>query len=101
MCYKIWLMRAYVALVADSELRWFVPEDALPENLLPQLIREWSGAETVAVWAVLGEEDGEAVREELSSGRRCDACGLFLDRAIEAHPIVSGEEGRQHSEHGA
>ena len=31
-----------------------------------------------AVWAVLGDEDAEMVREELQAGRRRDACGVLL-----------------------
>jgi hypothetical protein len=81
-------MRAYVAQVADSELRQFVAEDAVPEGLLSQLIREWSSSATAAVWAVLGDDDAEAVREELAAGRRGDACGILLDRAVEVRPIV-------------
>ena len=36
------LMKAYVAQVTESELRQFVAEDAVPEDILGQLIREWS-----------------------------------------------------------
>ena len=58
-------MRAYVAqLNADSELREFVPEDALPNEVLSDLLREWSLPAMTTVWAVLGDEDAEAVREE-------------------------------------
>ena len=63
-------MKAYVAQVAESELRQFVAEDAVPEDILAQLIREWSLPEMTAVWAVLGDEDAEAVREELAAGRQ-------------------------------
>jgi hypothetical protein len=81
-------MRAYVAQVAESELRQFVAEDALPEDVRSQLIREWSLPTMTAVWAVLGDEDAEAVREELQAGCRRDACGVLLDRAVEVRPIV-------------
>jgi hypothetical protein len=81
-------MRAYVAQVADFGLRRFVPEEALPEDLLPELIREWSSSATAAVWAVLGDDDAEAIREELAAGRQRDACGVLLDRAVEVRPIV-------------
>jgi hypothetical protein len=77
-------MRAYVAqLNADSELREFVPEDALPNEVLSDLLREWSLPAMTTVWAVLGDEDAEAVREELAAGRKRDACGVLLDRAVE------------------
>ncbi|MFO0888224.1 MAG: hypothetical protein U0790_03650 [Isosphaeraceae bacterium] len=80
-------MRAYVAQVAESELRQFVAEDALPRDLLSDLIREWSLPAVPAVWAVLDDADAEAVREELAAGRRRDACGVLLDRAVEVRPI--------------
>ena len=58
-------MRAYVAQRnADSELREFVPEDALPNEVHSDLSREWSLPAMTTVWAVLGDEDAEAVREE-------------------------------------
>jgi hypothetical protein len=57
-------MRAYDAQLAESELRQFVPEDALPNDVLADLIREWSLPETATVWAVLGDDDAEVVREE-------------------------------------
>lgn len=85
-------MRAFVALVADSQLRRFLPEDALPEDLIPQLTREWPSAPTAAIRAVLRDEDAEAVREELAAGRRRDACGVLLDRAVEVHLIAVGDE---------
>jgi hypothetical protein len=84
-------MRAYVAQVADSELRQFVTEDAVHEGTLSQLIREWSSSATAAVWAVLDDEDAEAVREELAAGRRRDAWGVLLDRAVEVRPSLPGE----------
>jgi hypothetical protein len=58
-------MRAYVAQInANSERREFVPEDALPNEVLSDLLREWSLPAMTTVWAVLGDEDTEAVREE-------------------------------------
>jgi hypothetical protein len=49
-------MRAYLAQVADPELRQFVAEDAVPEGVLSQLIREWSLPNMTAVWAVLDDD---------------------------------------------
>jgi hypothetical protein len=58
-------MRAYVPQRnADSELHGFVPEDALSNEVLSDLLREWSLPALTTVWAVLGDEDAEAVREE-------------------------------------
>jgi hypothetical protein len=86
-------MRAYVAQVAESELRHFMSEDALPDDVLADLIREWSVPERAALWAVLDDEGAEAVRGELAAGRRRDACGVLLDRAVEIRPIVPDTPG--------
>jgi hypothetical protein len=91
-------MKAYVAQVAESELRQFVAEDALPEDVMSQLIREWSLPAAAAVWAVLGDEDAEAVREELTAGRPRDACGVLLDRAVEVVPLLPDVPGPPSSE---
>ncbi len=81
-------MKAYVAQVSQSELRQFVSEDALPDDALADLIRAWSLPAMAAVWAVLGDEDAEVVREALAAGRRRDACGILLDRAIDVRPML-------------
>jgi hypothetical protein len=80
-------MRAYVAQVAQSELRRFLPEDLIPEDLLRQLVQEWTSPATIVLGAVLDEEDAEAVREELAAGRHGEACGVLIDRAVEVHRI--------------
>jgi hypothetical protein len=86
-------MRAYVAQVAESELRQFVAEDALPEDVLADLIREWSLPERTAVWAVLDDDAAQVVREELAAGRQRDACGVLLDRAVEVRPLLPDVPG--------
>ena len=88
MCYRS-PMRAYLAQVTHSELRRFVPEDLIPEDLRRQLIREWSSPATIVLGAVLDDEDAEAVREGLAAGRHGEACGVLIDRAVEVHRIVS------------
>jgi hypothetical protein len=40
------------------------------------------------VWAVPGDDDAEAVREQLAAGRRRDAGGVLVDRAVEVRRIV-------------
>jgi hypothetical protein len=87
------VMKAFVAQVAGSELRQFLPEDSVPEDLLSQLIREWSLPAMTTVWAVLDDDAAEAVREELAAGRQRDACGVLLDRAVEVRPIVPDAPG--------
>ena len=49
--------------------------------------------ERAALWAVLDDEGAEAVRAELAAGRRRDACGVLLDRAVEIRPIVPDAPG--------
>jgi hypothetical protein len=86
-------MRAYVAQLAESEPRRFVPEDALPQDVMSQLIREWSLPAMTTFWTVLGDEGAEAAREELAAGRHRDACGVLLERAVEFRPIVADVSG--------
>jgi hypothetical protein len=87
-------MRAYVAqLNADSELREFVPEDALPNEVMTDLLREWSLPATATVWAVLDDDAAQVVREELAAGRHRDACGVLLDRAVEVRPLLPDVPG--------
>lgn len=94
-------MRAYLAQIDETELRRFIAEDVIPGDLLPQLIRDWTSPARTVVWAVLDDEDAEAVRDELAARRHHDACGVLLDRAVEVHPIVPSEESRRHPGHQA
>jgi hypothetical protein len=86
-------MKAYVAQVAQTELRQFVSEDALPHDVLSDLIREWSLPERTAVWAVLDDDAAQVVREELAAGRQREACGILLDRAVEVRPLLPDVPG--------
>ena len=78
-------MRAYLAQVAHSALRRFVPEDLIPEDLRRQLDREWISPVTFVLEVVLDDEDAEAVREGLAAGCHGEACGVLIDRAVEVH----------------
>ena len=93
-------MKAYVAQLAhaDTELHHFVSEDALPKDVLSDLIREWSLPERTAVWVVLDDDAAQVVREELAAGRQRDACGVLLDRAVEVRQIVPEVPGSSSSE---
>ncbi len=55
-------MKGYIAQLAPSGLRQFLPEHAVPADFLRQLVREWSARPRAAVWAVLAEPDAEAIR---------------------------------------
>ncbi len=83
-------MRAYVGQIDSSGLRRFLPEDAVPGDLLRQLVREWSSAATTVFWAVIADDDAEALQRELRVGRSGDACSLLLDREVEVLPLASG-----------
>jgi hypothetical protein len=82
-------MRAYVGAVDRQGLRWFFPEDAIPRDLLPHLVRGWSTRATTAVWVLVNDEDAEAIRADLGAGHSGPACDLLLNRAIELLPLVS------------
>jgi hypothetical protein len=84
-------MRAYVARVDHAGLQRFLPEDAVPRDLIRQLVREWSSAATTVVWAVVAEGDAEAIRRELGAGRHDTACNLLLNRAVEVLPFGTVE----------
>jgi hypothetical protein len=76
-------MRAYAGTVDHQGLRWFLPEEVIPRDLLRHSVRAgWTGS-TTAVWALVADDDAEAIRADLSAGRYGDACNLILNRAVE------------------
>ena len=71
-------------------MRWFLPEEVIPRELLQHAVRAgWTHSAT-AVWALLADEDAEAIRADLSAGRPGEACHLLLNRAVELLPLSSG-----------
>ena len=83
-------MRAYAGTVDQVGLRWFLPEEVIPRELLQHAVRAgWTHSAT-AVWALLADEDAEAIRADLSAGRPGEACNLLLNRAVELLPLSSG-----------
>ena len=84
-------MRAYVGWIDPYGLRRFLPEDAFPRELLRELVEEWSSRTTTVVWAVVPEDDAEAIRRELAADRRQTACDLLLNRAVEILPLACVE----------
>jgi hypothetical protein len=83
-------MRAYAGTVDQRGLRWFLPEEVIPRDLLWHAVRVgWTHA-TTAVWALVADEDAEAIRADLSAGRPGEACNLLLNRAVELLPLTSG-----------
>jgi hypothetical protein len=83
-------MRAYAGIVDQRGLRWFLPEEFIPSDLLRHAVRAGWTHSTTAVWALLAGEDAEAIRAALSARRPGEACTLLLNRAVELHPLSSG-----------
>jgi hypothetical protein len=81
-------MRVYVGWIDLDGLRQFLAEDAVPSDLLRELVQEWSSPTTTVVWAVVTEDDAEAIRHKLMADGRWPACNLLLNRAVEIHPLV-------------
>jgi len=71
-------------------LRWFLPEEVIPRDLLRHAVSAGWTHSTTAVWALLADEDAEAIRADLSAGRPGEACDLLLNRAVELLPPTSG-----------
>jgi hypothetical protein len=82
-------MRAYAGTVDQRGLRWFLPEEVVPRNLLRHAVRAGLTHATTAVWALIADEDAEAIRAALSAGRPGEACNLLLNRAVELLPLSS------------
>ena len=83
-------MRAYAGTVDQRGLRWFLPEDVIPRELLRHCVVAGLTRSTTAVWALVADEDAEAIRADLSAVRHGDACNLLLNRALELLPLTSG-----------
>jgi hypothetical protein len=47
-------------------LRWFLPEEVIPRDLLRHAVRAGWTQSATAVWALLADEDAEAIRAALS-----------------------------------
>jgi hypothetical protein len=71
-------------------LRWLLPEEFMPRDILRHAVRTGWTHSTTAVWALLADEDAEAIRADLSAGRPGEACNLLLNRAVELLPLSSG-----------
>ena len=71
-------------------MRWFLPEEVIPRDLLRHAVRAGWTHSTTAVWALVADEDAEAIRAALSAGRPGEACNLLLNCAVELLPLSSG-----------
>jgi hypothetical protein len=83
-------MKAYVGTVDQIGLHWFLAEDVIPKDLLRHYPQEWTTRSTTVVWALMADEDAEAIRVDLSALQHRDACNLLLNRAVELLPLTSG-----------
>ena len=82
-------MKAYVGWIDLDGLRQFLAEDAVPGDLLGELVQEWSSPTTTVFWAVVTEDDAETIRHELATAGRWPACNLLLNRAVELIPLLA------------
>jgi hypothetical protein len=82
-------MRAYAGTVDQRSLRWFLPEEVIPRDWLRHAVVAGWTRSTTAVWAMVADEDVEAIQADLSAGRHCDACNLLLNRAVELLSLLS------------
>ena len=82
-------MRDYAGTVDQRGLRWFLPEDVIPRELLRHTVVAGLTRSTTAVWALVADEDAEAIRADLSAGRHRDAYNLLLNRAVELLSLLS------------
>ena len=71
-------------------MRWFLPEEFMPRDILRHAVRTGWTHSTTAACALLADEDAEAIRAALSAGRPGEACTLLLNRAVELLPLTSG-----------
>src|SRR5262249_27852090 len=62
-------MRAYAGTVDQRGLRWFLPEEVIPRDLLWHAVRAGLTHATTAVRPLLTDEDAEAIRAALSAAR--------------------------------
>jgi hypothetical protein len=82
-------MRAFVAEIDPSGIRWLVPEDLIPQGELGRLARGRSSRPTTVVWVLLDDLDVGPVRTEVIAGRYRNACGLVLNYAVEIIPLTA------------
>jgi hypothetical protein len=82
-------MRAFVGQIDERGHRRLTPEDHLPAEELARLAR----APVSLVWAVLDEEDAEALCAEVAAGCARDACDRLQDRAVELLPLWATRPG--------
>ena len=80
-------MKTYVGHVGYAGLRRFIAEDALPGDVLRELVREWASATATVVLAVLSDDGAEEVRLQLAAYRPRAACATLLNQAVELIPL--------------
>jgi hypothetical protein len=84
-------MRTYVGRADHRGLSGFVAEDAVPADLLGEIVRGWAAGPATVFRAVLDRDAAEAIRAELARCRPDSACGLLLNRAFELVPLRPGD----------
>ena len=66
------------------------PGEVIPRALLWHSSVAGLTRSTTAAWALVADEDAEAIGADLSAGRHRDSCNLLLNRAVELLPLTSG-----------
>jgi hypothetical protein len=86
-------MRAFVGEIDQDGLRRFVPEELVRDDPRGHSAQTQPARPTTLVWALLDDQDAEAVRAEVHAGRHRDACGLLLNRAVELISLGAAASG--------
>jgi hypothetical protein len=86
-------MRAFVGEIDQDGLCRFVPEELARDDARGHPAQARSAGPTGLVWALLDDQDAEAVRAEVHAGRPRAACGLLLNRAVELISLGAAASG--------
>lgn len=76
-------MRTFLCEIDHTGLSKFIPEHLIQADELLRLTRGYRRCPTSHFWTLLDDDDAEDVRADIDAGRRAEACGLVLNRAVE------------------
>jgi hypothetical protein len=86
-------MRAFVGEIDQDGLRRFVPEELVRDDARGHSAQAQLARPITLVWALLDDQDAEAVRAGVHAGRHRDASGLLLNRAVEFISLGAAASG--------
>ena len=90
-------MRAYLGYVDHSGLAGSSRRTSSRGTCLRGLVLSWTSRSTIVLWAVVADEDAEAIHRELGAGRPGAACDLLSARAVEVLPIAYASHETDHT----